>query len=127
MNNYIIDPQVFYWINTVSAIKIACGIFGGFLCVGGIIAVCGYLYNHYNSIHYSNQTDYVKYMKIARKCAIVCITIGIVFVLGCIFIPDKGTSVEMLISKTATFDNVNWGVEQIKELVDYIIKAIKTI
>jgi len=44
-----------------------------------------------------------------------------------IFIPGKTTSVEMLIAKTATFDNVNLSVQQIKDVVDYIVQAIKTI
>ena len=51
--------------------------------------------------------------------------VGGVLVLISIFIPRKQTSVEMLVAKTATFDNVNWTVQQVKEIIDYIVSALK--
>ena len=54
-------------------------------------------------------------------------TIGILLFLGFVFFPDKETSMQMLVAKTATFDNVNWTVAQVKEVIDYIVAAIKSI
>ena len=50
---------------------------------------------------------------------------GLIFVLISIFVPGKTTSVEMLVAKTATFDNVNWTVQQVKEIIDYIVVSLK--
>ena len=44
-----------------------------------------------------------------------------------VFIPNKQTIIEMMIAKKATYDNVSWTIEQVKEAVDYVISAIKEI
>ena len=66
-------------------------------------------------------------MKFFKKCAIITGMFGLVAIIASIFIPGRTTNIEMLIAKTATFENVNWTVQQVKEVVDYIVQAIKTI
>lgn len=51
--------------------------------------------------------------------------IGLVLIILSVFIPSKQTSIEMMVARTATFDNVDWSVQQVKEIVDYIVNALK--
>ena len=126
MTNYIIAPQVFYWINILSIIQTVLGIFGGICTAAFICLSIGWIYNACEVEKYGNNSDQF-YMKVCRKWAIITGTLGLIMVLFSIFIPGKTTSVEMLVAKTATFDNVDWTVQQVKEVVDYIVQAIKTI
>ena len=126
--NYIIDPKIFYWMHVMSGLKIICGILGGIATAGMIVAICSAIYNYYNSIVYGHDKEhYMQYMCIGKKAAWITAILGIVFLAACVFLPDKETSIQMLVSKAATFDNVGWTVSQVKEIVDYIVQAIKTI
>lgn len=124
MTNYIIDPQVFYWINTLSIIQTVLGIFGGAFAVISIGLAGGWIYNACQAKDYD---DNKYYMKVFKKWTIISGVLGLIMLVASIFIPGRTTSIEMLIAKTATFENVNWSVQQIKDVVDYIIQAIKTI
>lgn len=142
MNNYIINPAVFYWINVLGTLQTLFAIAGSFLIVASIVFVDCYYYQKNNAIDYNYKWDtkaaeHVKVkvidddkMTIAKtflKWAKITSVFGIIFVTASIFIPGKVTSIEMLIARTATFDNVNMTVDGIKELVDYIINAIKSV
>jgi len=123
MTNYIIDPQIFYWINILGILQTVFGIFGGIFAAISIGLACGWIYNACQAKYYDNKY----YMKIFKKWTIISGVSGLIMLVASIFIPGRTTSIEMLIAKTATFDNVNWSVQQIKDIVDYIIQAIKTI
>ena len=137
MNNYIINPAVFYWINVLGTLQTLFAIAGSFLIVAGIIFVFGYYYQKNEAIDYkwdSEAREHVKVidddtMTIAKtflKWAKITSVLSIIFIIASIFIPGKVTSIEMLVARTATFDNVNMTVDGVKELVDYIINAIKS-
>jgi len=124
MTNYIIAPQVFYWINVLSIAQTVFGILGG-VCIATFVGLTiGWMYNVYQvEVYRRNEC----YMKIFKKWAIIAGILGLLMIVLSIFLPGKSTSIEMLIAKTATFDNVTWTVQQVKEVVDYIVQAIKTI
>ena len=124
MTNYIIAPQVFYWINVLSIAHIIFGIFGGVFMAVFIGLLGGWIYNACQAHEYE---DNKFYMKVFKKWAIITGIFTLIMIMLSIFIPNKTTSIEMLVAKTATFDNVDWTVQQIKEVVDYIVQAIKTI
>lgn len=124
MPNYIIDPQVFYWINILGIIQTVFGIFGGLFTTVSACSACAWVYNKGRAENYD---DNKMYAKIFKKITIVFGVLGLIMIVASIFIPGKTTSIEMLISKTATFSNVEWSVQQIKEVVDYIVQAIKTV
>jgi len=124
MTNYIIAPQVFYWINVLSIAHTVLEIFGWVFIVVFISLSCGWIYNACQARDYE---DNEFYMKVFKKWAIITGTLGLILIILSIFIPSKSTSIEMLVAKTATFDNVTWTVQQVKEVVDYIVQAIKTI
>ena len=74
--------------------------------------------------HYQND---LKGIAILRKYMLTTMIIGGLLVIISIFIPGKQTSIEMLIARMTTFDNVDWTVQQVKEVVDYIVNALKGI
>lgn len=134
---YIIDPSVFYWINVFGMLQIVLAILGSFGLVGGIIAqIYGWsgksdAYDReYDSA--AKKYDYVindkemqealKWIKLGR----ILFVVSVIFIIAAIFVPGKVTSIEMLVAKTATFENVGMSVDSIKELIDYIVTAIKS-
>jgi len=145
MNNYIIDPSVFYWINVLSIIQTVFGFLGFMLLAGGAILTGFYIYGSYNleekptdpgknadslDLHVYNRdlntyNEHIKELRLTRKWMISLLIIGAIIAIAAVFIPGKTTSVEMLVAKTATFDNVNWTTQQIKEIIDYITSSLK--
>ena len=126
MQNFIINPQVFYWINVLGIMQTVLAIFGAInigITIGFIIAWI------YNNVEYNAYRCVVnkRYAAICKKVSIITGLIGTIMIALSIFIPGKTTSIEMLVAKTATFDNVNWTVQQVKEVVDYIIKALQSV
>lgn len=125
MTNYVIDPQIFYWINVLGILQTVSAVFGGACVVAFFGLVAGWIYN---SCEIKHGYDYnLVYLKACRRWAIVAGIIGFVFVTASIFVPGRTTSIEMIIAKATTFDNVNWTVQQVKDVVDYIVQAIKGI
>lgn len=125
MENYVINPQVFYWINVLSILQMVFAFIGGVFAIAFVCLTVGWIYNSVEAKNgYENNEIY---MKVCRTWAIVTGIVSFVLITASIFIPGRTTSIEMLIAKTATFDNVNWSVQQVKDLVDYIVRAIKSI
>ena len=111
--NYIIDPSVFYWMNVLSAVHDAAFIIGIIFLVAdaGLCFAC------------MIDCEFKPY----KKAITILSLIGFLFLLIWMFVPTKDTSIEMLIARTATFDNANMTVQQIKEIVDYVVGALKGI
>lgn len=125
MENYAINPQVFYWINVLSVLQTALAIIGTVFATGFVCLAVAWVYNaiEVKKGYECNEA----YMKVCKTWAIVTGIIGFILITASIFIPGRTTSIEILIAKTATFDNVNWTVQQVKDVVDYIITAIKSV
>lgn len=124
MNNYIIDPAVFYWINVLATTQTMFAIVGVFLMLAAIGFAAGWIYNWYQTVEYEHNEESKKYMRMCRAGTLLTLLPGILLILLSIFIPSKQTSVEMLVAKTATFENVDWTVAQVKEIIDYIVSAL---
>ena len=135
--NYIIDPSVFYWINVFGILQTVCAIIGSILLATGIGFCIAYFYNRTDMterVYDAKKNDYIDIPdkdKVAMvhgllKSTKICFVLGVILIVASMFIPGKVTSVEMLIARTATFDNVNMTVDGIKDLVDYIVTAIKS-
>ena len=134
---YIIDPSVFYWINVLGVLHTVIAILGGCCLAGGITALIYGWYvkaNAYDT-EYDNilkktidviddreMQEALKWIKRGRILSVI----SVIFIIAAVFVPGKVTSIEMLIAKTATFENVGMSVESIKELIDYIVTAIKS-
>ena len=118
--NYIIDPSVFYWMKVLNSISSAFSIIGIIALIGSGAALFLYLACR-------NDDDDEEDLAPLRKMTIFLFIVGLVLFLISVFVPDKSTSIEMLIAKTATPDNVDWTVQQLKDVVDYIVAAVKSI
>lgn len=125
MENYIINPQVFYWINVIGILQTIFAVIGTFSAIGFVALLIAWIYNaiEVKKDYKSNEP----YRKVCKIWAIITGIIAFVMITAAIFLPGKTTSIEMLIAKTVTYDNVNWTVQQVKDIVDYIINAIKSI
>lgn len=99
----VINPWLFYLINVLEALKIACMVATFILVfvVMGLLAV-----------------DDMKKWKIA---AVALLSISIA---GLIFIPSKSTSTKMLIANFATYENIELTKDSVIELVDYIVEKV---
>ena len=117
MSNYIIDPSIFYWINVLDTVKTVLFVFGAIAICTAIVSVVMWIFDLNEGLDFNNKTY--------KKTILIAGIVSFIFIVTAIFIPSKLTSVEMLIAKTVTPDNVNWTVQQTKEIVDYIITAIK--
>jgi len=142
MTNYIIDPAVFYWINVLSLVQTAFAVIGGFMLTAFIALFITSIYKRYGlsepekpdsdsrydmERYQREMRDYendLKDLRMIKKYMMITLVAGGLMVLVSIFIPGKQTSVEMLVARTATFDNVDWTVQQVKEIIDYIVSAL---
>lgn len=124
MANYIIDPSVFYWLHTLSDLKTLATVLAIFLNIGTLILAGMWIYNYCEFAEYEldrNKHSYAIYRRLTFTVGII----GILCLFAAVFLPDVQTSTEMLIARTATYDNVNWTVDQVKEVIDYIVKALQ--
>ena len=113
--NYIVDPSWVYWMNTADVIKIMCLIIGGAGMLAMIIAVPICVMEAFDDDDYAT----------IRKWAIPISSISIIFILAGVFIPPKETLITMKVAELATKENITLTAQQLKEIVDYIINAIK--
>ena len=109
--NSIINPAWFYWLNildNISTVAIVMTILSGI----GLTILVG--------------ISFVDDMFVETKKPIVVLSIIFsVFLLISIFVPDKNTLLEMKAAELATKENIDFTVESIKSIVDYIINAAK--
>ena len=117
--DYIINPSWFYWIEVSDCIK-GCAIGAAVILLIAAIVL---------AIAAKSDDDFCEYKSAnaKRKVLIYCLVALAVCVAVIIFVPSKQTLIEMMIARTATYDNVSWTVDQIKEVVDYIITAFKDV
>lgn len=125
MNNYIISPSVFYWINVLAGMQTVFMIVGSLFAIVGFILMIFWFVDIFDA--FPQDKDDIRVIKSKRKWMIICYALAIVFIVAGMFIPTKDTSIEMLVARTATFENVDWTVQQVKEVIDYIIKALKEV
>ena len=109
--NYIVDPSWVYWIGIAEAVKTITLVAGGTLGLICLMAV---------PIFVSDGE-----WKDVKKWAIPFIVIAFVLVIAGIFIPSKQTLITMKVAELATKENVQLTAQQLKEIVDYIINALK--
>ena len=116
MNEFIIDPNWIYTWHVCDGLYTLFMVFLVFIAIGFIIITVCYVFN--------TATD--EWIKEANKkaCFRWVITLFIlvcIFSAGVIFIPNKETMMEMTVAKFVTKNNINWTVDQIKELAEYIV------
>ena len=129
--NYIIDPNLIYLISVVDWLKTFICIMTASLIVGlGVLVGCA-IYNYVESENprYRDESRKWnrKWYQWCKRFAIIVGILMVIFVAFMIFIPSKDTIITMEIAKAATYKNVELGFQQLKEAVDYVINAIKSL
>lgn len=115
--DYIINPMWIYWINVLDGLKLLSIVLTG-IAIGCTILV-GITWVSM-SMSDEEEKSVLKWLKIFFFCALS-------FVIIAIFLPSKETMIEMLVARFATHSNIALGVEQVKEIVDYIITTLNTV
>ena len=113
--NYIVNPSWVYWMNISNVMKVMCLIIGGVGIAAMIIGVPVCLAEAFD------KEDYAK----IRKWVIPIASVSIILVLAGVFIPSKETLITMKVAELATKENITLTAQQLKEIVDYIINALK--
>jgi hypothetical protein len=112
--DYIINPMWIYWINVLSGLKILSSVLTGIAIGCALIAGVTWIST---SLSDEEEKSVLKWLRIFFFCALG-------FAMIAIFIPSKETMIEMLVARFATRSNIALGVEQVKEIVDYIIATL---
>lgn len=136
----IVNPWIFYFAEVSNLIKIFCLL--GALSLLALLCVLVWQYydnldwaEHYNSSdsyfettrkEYKEQAKkYLNKAQIKKKFIKLCGIGFLITLVLSIVIPTKKTIYEMTIASYITEDNVNAGVEEVKEIVDYVVDKIK--
>ena len=116
MSEYIIDPNVFYWMNVLGSLKdVTLFVSIMFCIVTCVLAIFTIMCS----------AEQYEHTKLLFKLTVIAGIVAFVMAVISVFIPSKQTCIQMLVAKTATFENVNWTVEQIKDFIDYVCTALK--
>lgn len=117
---YIINPSWVYWLNVLNTAHIIVDIIAVLSGMGSAALIFGLM------LMYDDYVGTDTYTQLWRAAKILSI-IFIITLLGAIFIPSYETMLTMKIAELATKENVSLTVQQLKEIVDYIIEAIKSL
>lgn len=109
MNDYIINPAIFYLCNTLDTLKVICIIFTVGLAIATGVSFVGYCDGTFDT------------NTIAKKLLIVTI----VCLVLAVFIPSQTTIIEMTVASLATKGNVELTVEGLKELIQFVAETLK--
>jgi hypothetical protein len=113
--NYIVDPSWVYWMNISNVMKPLCLVIGVIGIGTLIIALPIFVQEAFDDDDYAT----------IRKWAIPIASVSIILILAGVFIPSKETLITMKVAELATKENVALTAQQLKEIVDYIISALK--
>lgn len=115
--NYIIDPAWFYWVNAIDTINT---VLLAVMLISCIFTISVFIMYYFCCV---DEEDY----KQLKKLLIALAIITLIFIVLYIFCPDKKTMIEMQVARFATYENAEWTVETVKNAVDYIAQAIKSL
>lgn len=110
---YIINPMWFYWMHVLDGARVVLGVVI-VSCILGALASAG--------IWADKGISGKKLRSLITTFLIIACVCFLLFP----FVPSKETMIEMMVAKYATVENAEMTVEAIKNLVDYIIEAVKS-
>lgn len=113
MNDYIINPAWFYWLEVIDDIKTIALIFGVLGSVGSSLAVIDRL---------------IEPEEFASKKILKCLLPPtIILLILSIFLPSRQTMIEMMVAKIANRSNIDITIDALKEALEYIVQTIQSL
>ncbi len=123
MDNYIIDPIWFYWLQICDTFRVFIIMSGVILSGISIFCALFSVYCTLVSLEDLSGEYKIRSKKWERK-AITHIVVGVICVFIGVFIPSKRTLIEMELAKHTTYENINIIVESIENYTDHIIDKL---
>lgn len=135
MENYIISPWLFYFIDFMPRLTIIFFAIGSiFLAIGGYIFYICQEKNYPSKIYWEKECINLEKVKSLekeyakkKKQIIVFGIFTLFFYLLAALVPTPNTCYEMLIAHFATYENVDYIGEQIKNITDYVFDRMEEI
>lgn len=144
MDGYVFNPSVFYWINALDAARDVVLLFGIVMLCAAVVLLIYLFFDEYDDsepekpdehasqyaiAHYEfrmkQYTEAMEKRRRFRRWIIRASVCGAALLIARVFIPSKQAGMEMLVAETVTVENLNRSVQQVKEIVDYIVAALK--
>ena len=113
MNDYIVNPSLFYWISVISNLSFAFGL-------AGILGFVGIGISKFGSFM---SFDDKPAPKISKKLIIL---LSIFILLSCA-LPSKETMYTMVVAKQVTYSNLENAQESLEHFIDYTVDKVKEI
>ena len=118
--NYIIDPWIFYLLGIFEAIRNSCAVFL-FIFFIAWLGYCMVWFIVRDA--FDDRETYQPPGKILKKFKIPII-LSIAFL---VVVPSKDTCYKMMVASQVTKENIGDAKEQIQDVADYIVDAVKEI
>lgn len=121
MNEPIISPWVFYWIETMSQIKdIANAVTGVTMFISIIFLIFALSFEKEEREEHINEEMFGRITK-------GMIVVGIVSIIACMFLPAKETMYKMLTASYITQKNIENVGESIDKIADKLVEKINQV
>ena len=120
MNEYLLDPNLIYTWHICEGLQTFFTVFLVLTALAATAVIAFYIA--------FNAMDDWSSEKTQQSClhwGIILLILVTIFAAGVIFIPTKETMIEMTVAKLITKDNLNWTVEQVKEIAEYVVGLLK--
>lgn len=121
MNEPIISPWVFYWIETMSQIKDIANAVTGVTMFISIIFLLLTL-----ALEKEEREEHIS-EKIFKRIIKILAIVGVVSVIGFMFIPSKGTVYKMLAASYMTQENIENVGDRIDKIADRLVEKINQV
>lgn len=121
MNEPIISPWVFYWVETMDQIRDVVN------CVIGVTMLISVIFLLLTlALEKEEREEHISEEIFKRIIKILAI-VGVVSVIGFMFIPSKGTMYKMLAASYMTQENIENVGESIDKIADKLVEKINRV
>lgn len=121
MNEPIISPWVFYWVETMDQIRNVVN------CVIGVTMFISVIFLLLTLAFEKEEREEHISEEIFKRIIKILAIVGVVSVIGFMFIPSKGTMYKMLAASYMTQENIENVGESIDKIADKLVEKINQV
>lgn len=121
MNEPIISPWVFYWVETMDQIRDVVN------CVIGVTMLISVFFLLLTLAFEKEEREEHISEEIFKRIIKILAIVGVVSVIGFMFIPSKGTMYKMLAASYMTQENIENVGESIDKIADKLVEKINRV